>query len=178
VGFLTFSDAVSNQVPVAPLAENRFKIVDAIQNTKVQYPTALYDGIKAGIQMSDTAEGVPEAIRAVVVLTDGHASQGQTKLDDLIRMTSPQEVSLEHFGGMENENFGLDSLGNQVPRQDISGIRLAMPTHHPVQVFFIGIGEDADIEVGRILSEATGAEFQGVAEQDLARVIEEFGKYF
>jgi hypothetical protein len=34
------------------------------------------------------------------------------------------------------------------------------------------------MEVGRILAEATGAEFQGVAEEDLANVLEEFSKYF
>ena len=29
-----------------------------------------------------------------------------------------------------------------------------------------------------MLSEATGAEFQGVTEKDLAKVLEEFSKYF
>ena len=67
-----------------------------------------------------------------------------------------------------------------------------MPTRHPVQIFFIGIGTDADMEIGRILAEATGAEsekgveLQGgatvqrvrrVRDVDIARVLEEF-KYF
>ena len=39
-------------------------------------------------------------------------------------------------------------------------------------------GDDADLEVGRILSQATGAEFLGVTEDDLAQVLEEFSKYF
>jgi hypothetical protein len=47
-----------------------------------------------------------------------------------------------------------------------------------VQIFFIGIGAGADMHVGRLLSEATGAEFQGAAEDDLAEVLEEFSKYF
>ena len=34
------------------------------------------------------------------------------------------------------------------------------------------------MDVGRILAEATGAEFQGVTEDDLANVLEEFSKYF
>ena len=34
------------------------------------------------------------------------------------------------------------------------------------------------MEVGRILAEATGAEFQGVTEEDLAEFLEEFSKYF
>jgi hypothetical protein len=45
-------------------------------------------------------------------------------------------------------------------------------------ILFIGIGDDADLQVGRLLAEATGAEFQGVAEDDLANVLAEFSKYF
>ncbi len=53
-----------------------------------------------------------------------------------------------------------------------------MPTVHPIQIFYIGIGDDADLDVGRMLSEATGAEFQGAGEEDLAEVLEEFSRYF
>ena len=37
---------------------------------------------------------------------------------------------------------------------------------------------DADMEVGRMLAQATGAEFQGVTDKDLAQLLEEFSKYF
>jgi hypothetical protein len=47
-----------------------------------------------------------------------------------------------------------------------------------VQVFFIGIGDDADLDVARIIAEATGAEFQGTTEGDLAVVLGEFSRYF
>jgi hypothetical protein len=47
-----------------------------------------------------------------------------------------------------------------------------------VQIFFIGIGDDASLEIGRVLAGATGAEFQGVAADDLASVLEAFSKYF
>ena len=60
----------------------------------------------------------------------------------------------------------------------MTGIRLALETRYPVQIFFIGIGEDVDLEVGRMLAEASGAEFQGTTEDDLAAVIARFGKYF
>ena len=53
-----------------------------------------------------------------------------------------------------------------------------MASQHPIQIFFIGIGDDADLDVGRMLAQATGAEFQGVTEKDLASVLEEFSKYF
>ena len=36
----------------------------------------------------------------------------------------------------------------------------------------------SDLDVGRMLAEATGAKFQGVTEKDLASVLEEFSKYF
>ena len=52
-----------------------------------------------------------------------------------------------------------------------------MSTKHPIQVFFIGVGA-ADLQVGRILAEATGAEYQGTTEADLAKVIEAFGDYY
>lgn len=178
VGFLTFSDTVANQIPVAPLTRNRFNIVNALQNIKVQNATVVYDGIKAGIQMTDEADGEANTIRAVVVLTDGHASPGQNRLNDLIIMTSLNEIGITQFGGLEGELWGLDKNGNQVPKTEIVGSGLAMSTHHPVQIFFIGIGSDADMEVGRMLAEATGAEFQGVPDQDLANLLEEFSKYF
>ena len=61
---------------------------------------------------------------------------------------------------------------------DIRGSGLAINTTHPVQIFFIGIGKDADIQIGRLLAEATGAEFQGATEKDLAKVLEAISKYF
>ena len=49
--------------------------------------------------------------------------------------------------------------------------------HDDLQVFFLGFGE-ADINVGRILAEATGAEYQGSTDEDLAAVIEALSGYF
>ena len=49
---------------------------------------------------------------------------------------------------------------------------------HDTQIFFIGIGEDADMDVGWVLARATGAEFHGVAEDDLANLLAELSGYF
>ena len=46
-----------------------------------------------------------------------------------------------------------------------------------MQIFFLGFG-DADIQIGRILAEATGAEYQGSTDEDLAAVIEALSGYF
>jgi hypothetical protein len=139
--------------------------------------TALYDAIRAAIEMTDAAPGEPDAIRGVVVLTDGCANEGQTDLDDLIQMMSRDEIAIKSFSGFQDEQ-ALDADGWYVSIDKVTGHSLVIETRHPVQIFFIGIGEGADMHVGRLLAEATGAEFQGVAEDDLAEVLEEFSKYF
>jgi Ca-activated chloride channel family protein len=177
-GFLTFSDTISNRVQVGPLSSVRYTIANAVQNMKVQSNTALYDAVKEAIFMTDKAQGDENAIRGVVVLTDGRANHGDTRLDNLIQMISKNEVPIKQYSGFESDVSGWDANGNQVAKQNIIGYKLAITTSHPIQIFFIGIGSDADIEVGRMLAQATGAEFQGVTEKDLAQLLEEFSKYF
>ncbi len=128
--------------------------------------------------MTDAAEGGADAIRGVVVLTDGLANHGSTRLDDLVRTMSRDEVAIREFSGFHINAPARDVHGRDVARADVVGTGLALATRHPVQVFFIGIGNDADVEIGRVLAEATGVEFQGVTEADLANVLAEFGKYF
>ncbi|MBI2171476.1 MAG: VWA domain-containing protein [Chloroflexi bacterium] len=177
VGLLTFSNTVNTRIAVAPLVESRFAIADVVHKMGADGGTALYDAISAGIEMTDGAEGEADAIRAVVVLTDGRANRGQTKLHDLIQMSSRDEVPIPVFGGLENETSAVAVDGRPIDKASIVGDELAVKTTHPIQVFFIGIG-DADLDIGRILSQATGAEFQGATEDDLANVLEEFSKYF
>jgi Ca-activated chloride channel family protein len=178
VGFLSFSDTVINRVAVGSLASVRYPIANAVQDMKVQSNTALYDAIKEAITMTDNAPGEKDAIRGVVVLTDGLANRGDTRLDQLIQMISIREVPIKQYRGFEGDTAGWDANGNQVAKQDIIGYKLAMNTKYPIQIFFIGIGDDSDLEVGRMLSQATGAEFQGVAEKGLAQLLAEFSKYF
>ena len=128
--------------------------------------------------MTDAAPGEVDAIRGVVVLTDGRASRGQTLLHDLIRMMSRDEVPIKEFAAFENESLALDELGRNVNKEEITGTGLAINTRHHIQIFFIGIGDDADMDVGRMLAEATGAEFQGVTEEDLANLLEVISKWF
>jgi hypothetical protein len=106
-------------------------------------------------------------------------------------MTDRDGRTIVKYSGFENSN-ATDSEGRTVVTEKIKGSGLAMLTRHPVQIFFIGIGSDANMEIGRILAEATGAvsekgvELQGgatvqrvrrVRDMDVARVLEEF-KYF
>ena len=178
VGLLGFNDAVHTRVPVAPMAENGFKIVEGVRAMRARGSTALYDAIQEGIELTDQAEGPEDAIRAVVVLTDGRANRGQVKLHDLIQMSSRDERPVQLFEGFDNDIWAVAADGGSIAKADLIGDGLAMDSRHPIQVFFIGIGDDADLDVGRMLAEATGAEFQGVKEKDLAGVLEEFSKYF
>jgi len=178
VGFITFAETVRDRVPVAPISDNRFTIrarVDAMQATG---GTALYDAIAEAILMTDRAEGEEEAIRGIVVLSDGAANRGQKRLHDIVRMTSRNEVPVPRFGGFEDESSALEEGGRTVAKRDIIGTGLALTTQHPIHIFFIGLGADADLEIGRILAEATGSAYQGATEKDLAAVLEKFGKYF
>ena len=177
VGFLTFGDEINNVIPVAPIDDNQYLISEAVHKMRARGETALYDAIKKGIEMADAAEGDEGAIRAVVVLTDGRANEGRTRLDDLIEMEANEKEIVE-YSGMEDGLPPLDEVGRRVNKEDVIGTELAVKPVHPIQVFFIGIGEEADLEVGRIISKATGAEFQGVREKDLAEVIEELNGYF
>jgi hypothetical protein len=175
VGLVAFDETIRTQIPVGPL-DQKFAIVEVTKDLRARGETALYDAIKAAIALSDAAEGDPNAIRAVVVLTDGQANRGQIRLDDLVDLMSRNERPVE-FSGLAGE-MGRDDQGRIVSSESIIGTGLAIPTRYPVQIFFIGIGADADLNIGRILAEATGAEFQGVTEDDLANVLAEFSEYF
>ena len=177
VGLVTFDDTINTTIPIGPLMDNRFDMVDAVLEMRARGETALYDAIKVGIEMTDAAEGEGNAIRAVVILTDGRANKGQTRLDDLIMM-SRKEVLIRQFSGFEDDSSPVDENGTRVSKKEVYGTELGISADHDIQIFFIGIGDDADQDVGRMLAEATGAEFQRVAEEDLANVLEEFSKYF
>jgi hypothetical protein len=190
VGLISFSDGIEDMVQVAPLALNRALLVKKVAGMSPRGSTALFDAIKKGIEMTDSAGSGDGDIGTLVVLTDGQANVGNTRLDDLLLMTTRDGKPLSHYSGLSND--AADWQGRHVGLLDVKGKALLIPTRHPVRIFFIGIGADADMEIGRILAEATGAEseraieLQGgvsvprvrrVRELDIARVLEEF-KYF
>lgn len=110
-----------------------------------------------------------------MVLTDGKATGGATMLHDLIVMrTRPGECLVTEVEGQLIDQC----TGRAVAEKEVTGSKLAMETRNDIGIFYIGIGDDADIQVGRMLAEASGAEYVGTAEKDLANVIERFGKYF
>ena len=177
LGLITFNDSITTRIPVAPLAVNRLKVADVVREARMKGESVLYDAIKAGIAMTDAAPGAAESIRAVVVMTDGRANRGQTRLHHLIHLRSRGEKVVIQDEPIAADVFKVEG-GGLIEKEHINGTSLALQTRHLIQVFFIGIGDDADMEVGRLLAEATGADFRGVTEKDLAGVLEAFGRYF
>ena len=72
----------------------------------------------------------------------------------------------------------MTPASQSVPRKDVLGVNMAFQTKHPIHIFYVGIGADADLEVGRILAEATHSAYRGTTAGTLASVLEAFGKYF
>ena len=149
VGLIGFGDSVHTRIPVGPLAVTHFAIAEAAHGMRAKGETALYDAIKAGIELSDEAEGSDEAIRAVVVLTDGRANRADVTLQELIRMSSRSEQQVKGFTGFDGERSAVMEGGGRVEKADLIGVELTVPSKHPIQIFFIGIGDDADLDIGQ-----------------------------
>jgi Mg-chelatase subunit ChlD len=177
VGLVTFGDSAKRVVEVAPVTSNKAELVRAVGRLRAEGETALYDAIREGIAMTDAAAGAPDAIRAVVVITDGRANRGSTCLHDIVAMTSLSERPVEEFCGMEHDR-AREQGGRAIARSEVAGTSLSLLTQHDIQVFYVAIGKDADLDIGRVLSGATGAEFRGVTQADLSELILEFSHYF
>lgn len=175
VGLVTFSNSVHTAVPPQPLGEARYDLGDQIRAMQASGGTALYDAVAHAVTVTDAVDGDPRAKRSVVVLSDGQATEGSC-LSDLVSMMSRREVAISSFCGMDGQS-AFDDNGNPIAAADILADSLAIDTEHPIQVFFVGFGE-ADVQIGRILAQATGAEYQGSTDDDLATVIEELSGYF
>ena len=182
VGLVTFSDSVETTIPPAPLGESKFDISEAIVAMEADGSTALYDAVAQAVELTDAATGPPGATRAVVVLSDGQATEGEMCLHELVRMATKGEEPVVRFCGIMGRG-DVDPVVRRgdgtttVPRSSVVGEELALAHTSPVQVFFLGFGE-ADIDVGRILAQATSAEYQGSTQDDLAAVIETLSGYF
>jgi hypothetical protein len=169
VGLISFASGVDTRVGIGPLPTTRFPISEAVDQLSAGGETALYDALKAGVEMVDGYTGMTdEAIRGVVLLSDGQVNAGQVGLSQLIRVQdrSERDVRVGLSGGADVKGY--------------IGGGLAFPTRYPIHVFSVGVGE-ADWEVLRIFAEGSGgvvvraSDTQGAG---LAQVLERFSKYF
>jgi Ca-activated chloride channel family protein len=80
VGLVTFSDEVTEVVPVAPFGLNqKAAFVAAVEDLETGGGTAMYDGVLVGLkQLLEAAESIPDAKPILVVLTDGDTTDGLT----------------------------------------------------------------------------------------------------
>ena len=175
IGLLTFSSGVVSEMEPTPVQDAKYDVSDVVNTMEAHGETALYDAIARAITLTDEAPGDQEATRAVVVLSDGAATTGSC-LDDLVSMSAMNEAPVTKFCGHEGDVAFQDGQGFLSPGE-VMGDDLIFPHANKVQVFFLGFG-DADFDIGRILAQATDAEFRGSTEEDLAAVIEELSGYF
>ncbi len=175
VGLVTFSTEVITAIKPKPLRVSRYEIADEIALMSASGKTALYDAVHRAVSITDSVVGDPRSTRAVVVLSDGAATAGMC-LNDLVWMSSREEVPISSFCGWDGER-ATDEEGLTLDVSEVVGEGLRQPLSNHVQVFFLGFGT-ADAHIGRILAQATGAEYQGLTEKDLASVIEELSGYF
>lgn len=170
IGLVTFSARVDVRVPIGPLSNNRFVLAQAIDELRAGGETALFEAAKRGLEMADSYNGVPgEAIRGVVVLSDGVANAGRVNLSDLVLVQDKNEEAV---------NVGIASRPEM---RDFLGAGLAIPTKSPIHIFSVGIGA-ADWESLRLFAEASGGVVVRASETDsssgLTQVLERFSKYF
>jgi Ca-activated chloride channel homolog len=177
IGMLTFANGVKERVPIAPVTENRFTIVETAKRMRADGNTELYTALQDAIRMTDEAPADSDATRGVVVLTDGKATGG-VPLDRIVQMMTRDETAVRQCGGFENVPNCTGANGAAVPRKEVLGTAMAIQTKHPIHIFYVGIGKDADLEVGRILAEATHSAYRATTADNIASVLEAFGKYF
>ena len=92
-------------------------------------------------------------------------------------MTSTAEVAIESYRGFDDD-FARDVRNRQVPKSNVVGTALVRTTQHRVRRSSSQSARTRIWTLDASSRGATGAEFQGATEEDLAEVLEEFSRYF
>jgi Ca-activated chloride channel homolog len=90
VGLMTFSDDSKLLVPIAPMSRNRRKLIEATDRVAPLGGTRLRDTIADAMEVVG-AHAVPNAINAVVVLTDGD-DNGSVRTEDRLAQALEQQT--------------------------------------------------------------------------------------
>jgi hypothetical protein len=151
-------------------------MASALRQAQPSSGSAMFDAIDRAVRMAAAANAPPAAIRGVVVLAASPADSGMP-LNHLVQIAANgKELKCTGFA---QERQCPDTAGVQVDRQSASGVRLITADAVSIKVYFVGVGmTDADLEVGRILSEATGSNVVGATPDNLAAVVGVFKGYF
>ncbi|TAK21268.1 MAG: VWA domain-containing protein [Chloroflexota bacterium] len=178
VGLVTYSGSVQRAVAAAPLTTSRFQVTDALRRSQVSGGSDLFGAISAAVEMAAAAPVSGRAIRGVVVLAGGGATTGR-HLDDLVMMASHDGKEIATCRGFVGDTQCIDEVGRSVDRTNVRGLRLIADGGRSIKVYFIGIGMDeSELNVGRILAEATGSQLAGATSENLATVVGVFKGYF
>ncbi len=183
VGLITSSPANSEgraggeRLGPAPIVSNRSELSDTVRRLRTSEGNALYQAVASAVAMADAAPAEPRAIRGVVVLAGSPADAGAS-LESLVQMVSRAGRPIASCSALGPEGACQDVDDEMVARGDLLGVGLAVQTQHPVAVYFIGIGDRADLEAGRVIAEATASSFIGTTVEDLDTVVKLFSVYF
>ncbi len=163
VGLITFSTTVNKTIPVGPISKNKFDLAGAIDGLNATGSTALYDALKSAIQMADAYPVSGDAIRAVLLLSDGESNAGTIRLCDLIQLQDDREVDLGCPGATG---------------KNVRGAGTVLLTQRHVGVFSIAYGKDADLDTLRVISQGTNGVSTTADPKNIKAVLETFGRYF
>ena len=84
IGLIKFSGQITPLVPIAPMRTNRQALLDATETILPEDETRVRDATIAGVQAVEAALD-PDAINAVVVLTDGEDTSSGRDADAVVR---------------------------------------------------------------------------------------------
>jgi Ca-activated chloride channel family protein len=85
-----FNDQISTLTPLTPIGEKRQKVIDSVSGIFEQNNTSLYDAVLHAYDGLE-AEGNPDHIRAIVVLSDGEDTVSAATLDEVIQKVQASE---------------------------------------------------------------------------------------
>jgi Ca-activated chloride channel family protein len=164
VGLVTFSTRINRTVAVAPIQASKFDIAAVIETATANGSTAMYDALKRAAEMADSYPVQGDAIRAVLLLSDGESNAGDTRLCDIVELQDQRENSVPCFSGRVGA--------------DIRGAGPALRTKNHVAIFSIAYGKDADLQTLKVIAQGTNGVATTADPKDIKTVLETFGRYF
>ena len=187
IGLVTFNDGIVERDPPAPLDDVGDDIGSAITTmTAERRHRALRRGgagHPAHRRRRRRRECHPRRRRAE---RRRWPTAARDACDDIVEMAAEDDregavtYCAKDVEGRPELAEARDQNGDEVDPSDVVGIGLNPDLnlqHDDLKVFFLGFG-DADINIGRILAGATGADFQESPDDGIAEVILELSGYF
>ena len=91
-------------------------------------------------------------------------------------MKSQDGYTIQWFPGFSGQLYARDEMGRSVPKEEVIGDSIAIETNHTIRICFVGIGDEADLEIGRMLAEATDGSSRRVSEKNVISAIKDLVK--